>query len=89
MSTILSILAAAESAAEHGAGAAAEHEEEHKSETPFFVAGLAWALFAVAISVYGFTRPDFPSTDGASRGVMAASVVGLFAAVSMAIYVAL
>ncbi len=88
MSTILSILAAAESAAEHGAGAAAEHEE-HKSEVPFFVAGLAWALFAVAISVYGFMRPDFPSTDGASRGVMAASVAGLFAAVSMAIYVAL
>lgn len=83
MSTILSILAAVEAAGEHAA------EEEHKSEMPFFVAGSLLAIFAVAISVVGFKRPDFPNTDGSTRGVMAASAVFMLAAVSMAIYVAL
>jgi hypothetical protein len=84
MSTILSILAAAEAAGEH----AVEHEE-HKSEAPFFIAGCVWALFAVVISVVGFKRPDFPNTDGAIRGLYVASVFGWMTAVSMAIYVAL
>jgi hypothetical protein len=82
MSTVMSILAAAEAAGEHA-------EEAEKSEVPFFIAGGLWALFAVVISVFGFLRPDFPTSDGAARGVMAASVVGWLSAVSIAIYVAL
>jgi hypothetical protein len=71
-------------------GAAGEHAEEaEKSKAPFFIAGSVWAAFAVAISVYGFKQPDFPNTAGAARGVMAASVVLMVSAVSMAIYVAL
>ncbi len=46
--------------------------EAGKSETPFFIFGGLLAVFAVFISVVGFTRPDFPGSDGASRGVMAA-----------------
>ena len=76
--------------AEHAASGAAEHpEEHHKSEVPFFVMGLLFAIFAVAISVYGFKRPDFPATAAAARGVMSAGAVFMMAAVGTAIYVAL
>ena len=81
------ILAVAEQAAEHAAGAA-EHEE-HKSEVPFFVAGGIFAAFAVAISVFGFKRPDFPATAAAARGVMTAGTMLMLAAVGTAVYVAL
>ena len=77
-------------AAEHAATGAAEHpEEEHKSEVPFFVAGALFAVFAVAISVYGFKRPDFPATASAARGVMTAGAMLMFAAVFTAVYVAI
>jgi hypothetical protein len=83
MSVLATILAAAEAAGETVA------EEQHKSEVPFFIAGSILALWAVAISVFGFTRPDFPSSDGAARGVMALSAVLVLGATSMAVYVAL
>jgi len=83
MSVILSTLAAAEVAGEHAA------EEQHRSEAPFFVAGSLLALWAVVISVFGFKRPDFPSSEGAARGVMALSAVLVAGAMSMAVYVAL
>jgi hypothetical protein len=82
MSVIATMLAAAEAGAEHA-------EEHHKSEAPFFIAGGLWALFAVIVSVIGFTRPEFPSSAGAARGVMMASVVFMLGAASTAIYVAL
>lgn len=82
MSAIMTILAAAEAAGEHA-------KEAEKSEVPFFIAGGAWALFAVIISVVGFKRPEFPETSGATRGVMLASVFGWITAVSVAIYVAI
>jgi hypothetical protein len=44
--------------------------ESANSETPFFIVGIALVVFAVAISVLGFTRPQFPGSDGAARGVM-------------------
>lgn len=80
------ILAAAEAAAEHGAGAAEEHAE--KSELPFFIAGGILATFAVLISVFGFKRPDFPATDSQARGVMAVSVLLVAAAMVSIVYVA-
>ncbi len=75
-------------AAEHAASAA-EHAEEHKSETPFFVLGGLFAAFAVMISVYGFKRPDFPTNAAAARGVMSLGAVLMLGAVGSAIYVAL
>jgi hypothetical protein len=71
--------------------AAAEHvvETPEKSEVPFFIMGSLLAVFAVAISVFGFKRPDFPTTAAAARGVMSAGVVLVLAAISTAIYVAL
>ncbi len=75
------IMAAAE-AAEHAA------EEHHKSETPFFIGGGVLALFAILISVFGFTRPDFPSSVGAQRLVIGVSTVLVLGAMSSAVYVA-
>ena len=86
--TISTILAAAEHAAEAGA-AGAEHpaEEHHKSETPFFVAGAVLVLFAIALSVFGFKRPDFPGDAGTARGVMALTVTLVAAAMISIVYV--
>ena len=42
--------------------------EAGKSETPFFIFGIALALFAVAISVVGFTRPAWPNGEGRLGG---------------------
>ncbi len=64
-------------------------EEHHKSELPFFIAGGLFATFAIAISVFGFKRPDFPPNAAAARAVMSVSVVLMLAAVSAAVYVAL
>ena len=86
--TLSTILAAAEQGAEHAAGAA-EHaaEEEHKSEAPFFIAGAVLVAFAIAISVVGFKRPEFPGNAGAARGVMALSAVLVVATLFTAVYV--
>ena len=83
------ILAVAEQAGEHAAGAAEHPAEEHKSEVPFFVAGAVFAVFAVLISVYGFKRPDFPETTSQARGVMTVGTMLMLAAVGSAVYVAL
>lgn len=74
------ILAAAKSAAE----AAAESE---KSELPFFLAGGLLACFAVVISVVGFKRPDFPTTQGAARRVMALGAALVAATMVAIVYV--
>ncbi len=85
MSVLATILAAAEHAAEAGGHAA---EEEHKSEAPFFIIGGVLALFAVAISVYGMRKPDFPADAGAARGVMTLSITLTVATMASIIYVA-
>lgn len=48
--------------------------EEEPSKTFYYVAGGALVLFAIGISLLGFTRPNFPSSPLESRAVMAASV---------------
>ena len=76
-------------AAEHAAGAAEHAEEHHKSEAPFFIAGAIWVAFAIAVSVVGFKRPDFPGTAAIARGIMTAGTLMFVAALSTAIYVAI
>jgi hypothetical protein len=63
-------------------------EEAHRSEAPFFIAGGLLAAFAIAVSVVGFTRPSWPGTDGAARGVMSVGAVLVIAAAALAVYVA-
>ncbi len=85
MSVTFYLLAAAEQAGE-AAGGAVEHE---KSEVPFFVMGLLLAVFAIALSVFGFKRPEFPATASAARGVMTAGALLVAAAIGTAVYVPL
>lgn len=47
--------------------------EEEPSKTLYYIAGAVLVLFAVAISVIGFTRPNFPSSALQSRAVMLVS----------------
>ncbi len=86
LSTILAV-------SEHAAGATSEHaagaEEHHKSETPFFIAGAILVTFAIAISVVGFKKPDFPGTAAAARGIMALSATLVAATLFTAVYVAI
>jgi hypothetical protein len=74
--TISTILAAAEAAA-----------EPEKSKTLFFVAGVILVSFAIIISVFGFTRPDFPGDARTARGVMALSVALVATAMFSIVYV--
>ena len=85
MSVLVTILAAAEHAAE---GAAHAGEEEHKSEAPFFFIGGALALFAIAISIVGFKKPDFPANAGAARGIMTLGLTLTLATMASIVYVA-
>ena len=50
-------------------------EGEESSKAFFYIAGGALAAWAVLLSAIGLTRPEFPGSDGAARGVMAISTV--------------
>ena len=54
-------------AAEHAA-----HVEPDK--TIFYIAGGALAAWAVVLGALGMSRPDFPGSDGAAKGVIGISV---------------
>jgi uncharacterized cupredoxin-like copper-binding protein len=59
-----------------------------KSKTPFYIAGgilVAWALF-ISLGI-GMRKPDFPSSLGQQRAVMAISAVLVLITVSMAVVV--
>jgi hypothetical protein len=49
----------------------AEHEES--SKTLFYIAGGLLTAWALIVSALGVTRHDWPSSDGAARGVYAIS----------------
>jgi hypothetical protein len=49
-------------------------EEAEPSKTAFYVGGGLLAGWAVVLGALGMTQPDFPSNEGAARGVMGISV---------------
>lgn len=49
--------------------------EGAKSKTAFYVAGAVLAVWAVAVSVVGITRPEFPGNVMRTRAVMLVSAV--------------
>ena len=63
---------------------AAEAAEE-TSKTAFYLAGGALAAWAVILAAVGLSRPEFPGSDGAARGVMAISTVLVIAAMAAAV----
>jgi len=67
--------------------AAAEAGEE-TSKTAFYIAGGLLAVWAVVVSVIGFTRPGFPGTGSAQRGVIALTALLVLAATSTAVITA-
>jgi hypothetical protein len=55
------------------------------SKVPFYIAGGVLAVWAVALSAIGLTRPEFPSDLRGQRGVILVSFVLMVAAIAMAI----
>ena len=43
---------------------------EEGSRTAFYIAGIVLVIFALLISAIGFTRPQFPGSEGGARGVI-------------------
>ncbi len=55
-------------------------EGAETSKTLFYVLGSVLAAFAVLLSAFGMSKPDFPGTDGAVRGTIALTVLLVLAA---------
>ncbi len=53
----------------------AAEEGPEPSKTLFYIAGGLLVLWALVVAALGLARPEFPDNKGASRGVMALSVV--------------
>lgn len=87
--TLSTILAVAEQAAGATSEEHAAAEEHHKSEAPFFITGAILVAFAIAVSVVGFKKPDFPDSAGVARGIMALSATLVAATLFSAVYVAI
>jgi hypothetical protein len=59
--------------------------EEH-SKTPYYIAGIALAAFAVIVSAIGITRHGtFPPSKGAARAVMGLAVLLVIATMASAV----
>ena len=60
--------------------------EEHTSKTPYYIAGVALAAFAVIVSAIGISRHEtFPPSAGAARAVMALAVILVIATMASAV----
>jgi hypothetical protein len=55
------------------------------SKVPFYIAGGALVVWAVALSAVGLTRPSFPVNIRAQRAVMLVSFLLMAAAIAMAV----
>jgi hypothetical protein len=49
--------------------------EAGPSKTPFFIVGGGLAAWAVILAALGLSRPDFPGSATAARGVMVISAL--------------
>jgi hypothetical protein len=54
--------------------------EAKPDKTAFYIGGGVLAAWAVVLGALGMTQPDFPSSQGAARGVMGISVALTLAA---------
>jgi hypothetical protein len=50
-------------------------EEAEPSKAAFYLAGGSLAVWAVVLSAIGLSRPNFPGSQGAARGVYAISAL--------------
>ena len=61
--------------------------EAEKSETPFYVAGVVFAAWAIAIGVTGLRSESFPASASQGRTITIVSVVLAAACMAIAVYV--
>jgi hypothetical protein len=64
---------------------AQETAERESSKTPFYIAGLLAAAWAIALFSIGMRSPSFPGSSAAQRGVIAVSVVLVVAAMASSV----
>jgi hypothetical protein len=72
----------------HAIWVLAAEEAAEPSKTPFYVAGILLASWAVLLSVGGLRSPNLPETESAARLIMAISVVLVAAAMASAVLTA-
>lgn len=60
-------------------------EGEESSKTAFYLAGGLLAAYAVVLSAVGLSQPDFPSSRGATRGLIALSALLVAATMAAAV----
>jgi hypothetical protein len=63
-------------------------EEAEPSKTAFYLAGGLLAGWAVVLAAVGLSRPEFPGTTVAERGVMGLTAVIVLAAMATAVITA-
>jgi hypothetical protein len=63
-------------------------EEAERSETPFYVAGVVFAIWAIFIGVTGLRSASFPATAAQGRAITAVSVLLAAVCMALAVYVA-
>ena len=62
-------------------------ESAERSETPFFIIGAVFALWAVVLGVTGTRSPSFAGNRGAMTAIIGFSVVLAAACMATAVYV--
>jgi hypothetical protein len=62
-------------------------EAAHRSETPFYIVGVLFGVYAVVIGLYGIRTPSFAESRGAGVALIATSVVFALACGTLIIYV--
>jgi hypothetical protein len=55
------------------------------SKVPFYIAGGAFAAYAVALAFVGLTRPSFPFSVAGQRAVMGVSFLLMVVAIAAAV----
>ena len=61
--------------------------ETEKSEAPFFIAGILFATWAVAIGVMGLRSESFPASASQGKAISAVSLLLAVVCMAMAVYV--
>ena len=64
---------------------AAETAEEEPNKTPFYVLGIAAAVWAIFLFAFGMRSASFPGSPGAQRGVIVISVLLVAATMTSAV----
>ena len=67
---------------------AAEIVEEEPSKTPFYILGVAAAVWAIVLFAVGMRSTAFPGSAGAQRGVIAVSVLLVVATMASSVLTA-